>query len=96
MEGVHLRAVSWHEGKRDKKTEQIVRKNFVGSFPITVEGRPHRKRRWVKEDDGSTTETFYDVKRPRLVTEYCNTSTAPRRSTCTTPLDRGLLAWSVA
>lgn len=70
MEGVHLRAVSWHEGKRDKKTEQIVRKNFVGSFPITVEGRPHRKRRWVKEDDGSTTETFYDVKRPRLVTEY--------------------------
>ena len=70
MEGVHLRAVSWHEGKRDKKTKQIVRKNFVGSFSTTLEGRPHRKRRWVKEDDGSTTETFYDVKRPRLVTEY--------------------------
>ena len=29
IRGVELRAVAWNDGKKDKKTGEIIRKNFV-------------------------------------------------------------------
>ena len=71
-EGVPLRAVGWNEGKRDKKTGQIIRKQFIGTCATSVAGRSHRKRRWEVNDDGSTTKYYFDVKRPNLVEAYYN------------------------
>ena len=72
VEGVDLRAVSWNDGKKDKKTGAIVRKNIVASCGTTLAGTDHRKRRWRIGPDGRSHTFFVRVPRPQIVTQYFN------------------------
>ena len=67
---VDLRAVAWNDGKKDKKTGEIIRKNFVASCGITLPGVGHRKRRWTVDDDGHASTYLKTIPRPQLVEDY--------------------------
>ena len=70
-ESVDLRAVTWNDGKKDKKTGMIVRKNFVASCGTTLAASTaHRKRRWRIGADGRSEDYFVTVPRPQIVQEY--------------------------
>ena len=70
VRGVGLRAVTWNDGKKDKKTGDIIRKNFVASCGVTLPGVGHRKRRWTVDDDGHAHLFFKTIPRPQLVEDY--------------------------
>lgn len=67
---VELRAVAWNDGKKDKKTGQIIRKNIVASCGITIPGVGHRKRRWTVDDTGHAHLYLKNIPRPQLVEDY--------------------------
>ena len=69
-EDVDLRAITWNDGKKDKKTGEIVRKNFIASCGTTLASTDHRKRRWRIGTDGRSEDYFVRVPRPQIVTEY--------------------------
>ena len=41
---VNLRDVGWNDGKKDKKTDTIIRKKIIGSCGTTFDGIAHKKR----------------------------------------------------
>jgi hypothetical protein len=67
---VNLMAVSWNEGKKDKTTEKIVKKNIIATCGTTLAGRAHKKRRWQVHEDGTISKVTIDIKRPRGTQEY--------------------------
>ena len=67
---VDLRAVTWNDGKRDKKTGEIMRKNIVASCGTTLPGRGHKKRRWTLDDNQHATFVPKTIPRPQIVEEY--------------------------
>ena len=70
LEGTKLRAVTWNDGKRDKKTNMIIRKNIVASCDTTIPSAPHKKRRWRVDSDGHSATYFVRIPRPQIVLEY--------------------------
>jgi hypothetical protein len=67
---VNLMAVSWNEGKKDKTTEKIVKKNIISTCGTTLAGQAHKKRRWQVHEDGTISKVTIDIKRPRVTEEY--------------------------
>jgi len=68
--GVELRAVTWNDGKKDKKTGDIIHKSFVASCGTTLAGVGHRKRRWTIDDNGRANLYFKTIPRPQLVEDF--------------------------
>ena len=69
-QGVDLRAVTWNDGKKDKKTGLIVCENCVASCGTTLSATDHRKCRWRIGSDGRSEDYFVTVSRPQIVQEY--------------------------
>ena len=67
---VNLRAVTWNEGKKDKKTGKIIRKSFISTCGTTLEAPPHEKKRWNNNSDGTTTYYTKKIKQPQIVHSY--------------------------
>ena len=65
-----LRAVTWNDGKCDKKTNMIIRNNIVASCDTTIPSTPHKKRRWRVDSDGHSATYFVRIPRPQIVLEY--------------------------
>ena len=70
VQGVELRVVTWNDGKNDKKTGDVIRKNFVTSCGVTLPGVGHRKRRRTVDADGHAHLFFKKIPRPQLVEDY--------------------------
>lgn len=68
--GVNLRAGSWNDDGKDKKTKNIIRKNIVGSCGTTLPEALRRKRLCSINRDGIAQDFYDNVKRPRMVEEY--------------------------
>ena len=68
-EGVKLRAVTWNDGKKDKKTGDIIRKCIISSCGTTLPSTAHRKRRW-RVVNGLDEDYQVSVPRPNIVSEY--------------------------
>ena len=68
-EGVKLRAVAWNDGKKDKKTGDIIRKCIISSCGTTLPSTAHRKRRW-RVVNGLDEAYQVSVPRPNIVAEY--------------------------
>ena len=68
--GVTLRAVTWNDGRKDKKTGSIIHKNVLASCGVTLPGVDHRKRRWTVDADGHTQLYLKTIPLPQLVEDY--------------------------
>jgi len=64
-----LRALGWNEGGRDS-SRNIKRKMIVSTFGTTLEAPPHKKKRWINHQDGTTEYFDILVKRPQLCADY--------------------------
>ena len=64
-----LRALGWNEGRRDS-SGKIKRKLIVSTFGTTLEAPPHKKKRWINHQDGTTEYFDISVKRPQLCADY--------------------------
>ena len=69
-DGVDLFAVSWNEGRKDKKTKKIARKNLICTCSTTLPGKEHFKKRWIVHEDGSTTNYRVGIPRPKCHDDY--------------------------
>eukprot|EP00750_Incisomonas_marina_P005668 INCI14073.1.p1 GENE.INCI14073.1~~INCI14073.1.p1 ORF type:complete len:625 (+),score=97.77 INCI14073.1:326-2200(+) len=69
---VELMAVTWNEGKTNKKNKKITKKNIIATCGTTLPGAPHKKRRWCVHANGSLSKHTVDVKRPRVTAECFN------------------------
>ena len=67
---VDLRAVTWNDGKKDKSTGDIIRKNIIASCGTTLPGVGHRKRRWTVDQEGRAHIYLKTIPRPELVEEF--------------------------
>ena len=65
-----LFAVSWNEGRKDKKTKKIARKNPICTCSTTLPGKGHFKRRWTVHEDGSATSYRVGIPRPNCHDDY--------------------------
>eukprot|EP00731_Ephydatia_muelleri_P020866 Em0013g593a len=62
IDGIPMLALGWQDRTRKK---------FLATCGTTVEGHPHKKKRYRVLKDGKSSEAFFKtVKRPKLVEEY--------------------------
>lgn len=59
--GVNLRALSWHDKKR---------KNLIATCGTTLDGEPHKKKRWRNFNNGKTEYFTASIPRPNIVETY--------------------------
>ena len=62
IEGIPMLALGWQDRTLKK---------FLATCGTTVEGHPHKKKRYRVSEDGKSSEAFFKtVRRPKLVEEY--------------------------
>ena len=66
IEGIPMLALGWHHRTLKK---------FLATCGTTVEGHPHKKKRYRVSEDGKSSEAFLKTgRRPKLVEEYFNSA----------------------